>query len=483
MSLSDSYSYDLGINWNDDGSTFVDESGRLKGWTSRQGWNEELGTPQAGTLLFTLDNFDGRFTPEYASGPLFGDLEVYRRVRLRVEYNAVTYNVFYGFLTRIEPDVTTRRVQFEAVDIFHFFREMRLNLDDGGAKKTGARIQDILTDAGLTGADWDLDAGQTDLNYSPFNRTNVMDALLRCVAAELGGNLHVDGTGKVVFRDRHDRATSTSVETWTTPGLLTYDRRADRVYKRAELRAASFEDGVAGSQVWTLVPLPRAMAAGEILVLDSPYMANVKTAITPVSGTDWVANASVDGTGADKTSLVTVQSAFASYGGGFGWALQNTDSGTVYLQKCQVRGTPVLADTTGKTVTRTAASGVGPYDRTFEQSYDLVDDVNLLGAWADYIVNHFNQPRPLLRRTFRPNTDAEVASALGRQLNDRVTVVDTAKGYRTNVNGDHFIEAVEHRADVEADTHETTFSLTDFLTDQFWVLGIHRLDTTTILGY
>src|SRR5690242_13390900 len=46
----------------------------------------------------TLRNDDARFTPDNAGGPYFGGLKKFRRCRVRCQWNAVTYNRYWGFV-------------------------------------------------------------------------------------------------------------------------------------------------------------------------------------------------------------------------------------------------------------------------------------------------------------------------------------------------------------------------------------------------
>jgi hypothetical protein len=84
------------------GSTsWTDESSKARGFSTKRGRNDETGTFQPGTATITLDNRDRRFDPNYAAGALFGNLLPMRRVRIKATYNAVTYDVWSGFIDDI----------------------------------------------------------------------------------------------------------------------------------------------------------------------------------------------------------------------------------------------------------------------------------------------------------------------------------------------------------------------------------------------
>lgn len=482
MPLATALVPELGVNWSGDGVTYVDESARLLRFRIKAGRNSEMSQNPAGSAAFIVDNYDGRFTPEYTGGPLYGSLEVYRRIRFKVTFNAVTYSLFAGFLTDISPDVKAREATLAAIDYFGWLAEIDVSVAPATSVDTGTRISDVLAAAGIPAGDKVISTGETDLPFPMVVGENALQACQRLAEHELGGNFYCRGDGKIVFKHRHERAIAASVVTLTTPGDLTYERRVDGVYHRAQLKAGSYEAGIAGSQIWSLAPLPRAVAPGVSVVLAPRYQQAATAVTTPVSGTDWVANASIDGTGADKTAALA--SSFTNYGGAAEWTLgPNTDAATIYITRAQIRGTPVTADSSGRLVTRSTTGGAGEFDKTYRKDYPLISDVNLLGAFADYIVQHYSTPQPLLTLTLGMESDAVVAQILGRYIDDRITVVDTAAGYRTNANGDYFIESVEWSGDAKSNQIGSRWLLSSWLVDQFWILGTSQLGIDTVLGY
>jgi hypothetical protein len=59
-----------------------------------------------GTLRLTLDNSDRRFTPDYASGPLYGYLRPMREIILDASpdnFVTTTWSLWRGYIKRISP--------------------------------------------------------------------------------------------------------------------------------------------------------------------------------------------------------------------------------------------------------------------------------------------------------------------------------------------------------------------------------------------
>jgi len=99
--------------------TWVDITSYVRAGSVRSGRTNELEEYQAGSCSLTLDNRDRRFDPLYASGPYYGNLKARRQCRIRATYSAVTYDLFYGFVSgwTLSPDLSGDSVcQIEGYD-------------------------------------------------------------------------------------------------------------------------------------------------------------------------------------------------------------------------------------------------------------------------------------------------------------------------------------------------------------------------------
>lgn len=482
--------YEVGFDWTQTG-TFVDESASLVGVTARLGRSEELGAVEPARCTIILENEDGRFTPEYTAGPLYGLLELERAARW-VGYlsdGTTPAPLFYGYITDIDVDIRSHRVIIELQDYSLFLAAYDLSLGPLEGYTTGAIIEAILDEAGFTGAR-EIDAGQTVIPYWFARNTNAWDAIQTVVEHELGG-LFYFRPGLIgetaVFEDRHARANQSPGNTWDNViGNLAYQRRSSQVYARAKIALGGYEEGIPGSVIYAHAPLPVALAAGETLALEISYSQPARNVIAPVAGTDYVANASADGTGADRTSSVTVS--FQNYGGGASYHLTNGHSGTVHFQVLQIRGTPLGLPTDQRVVQRTGTA-LGALAKTFEHTYPLLDDRVLAGSFADYIVQHYARPQPLLRVEIPADSEGVKDVLFALRISGRERISDDAFPWSSNVDQDWFIESLEHECRMVPDgagVHLTRLTLTSFLADQFWLLGVagaSELGESTILGY
>src|SRR5688572_29617524 len=94
------------FDWDNNGS-WTDEAAEIRSTHIRIGMAE--GAPltdtvaQIGTCVLTMDNSTQRFSPDNASGALYGKLLPRRPVRVRATDGVTTWALFRGYIDRIEP--------------------------------------------------------------------------------------------------------------------------------------------------------------------------------------------------------------------------------------------------------------------------------------------------------------------------------------------------------------------------------------------
>ena len=87
----------------DSSQTWTDVSQYLRSFETTRGRLTNLDAFQAGTATVTLDNRDNRFSPNqstyyYDATNSRTKIQPLKRLRIRAEYNAVTYDLFHGFV-------------------------------------------------------------------------------------------------------------------------------------------------------------------------------------------------------------------------------------------------------------------------------------------------------------------------------------------------------------------------------------------------
>lgn len=131
------------------------------------GDDREEGNIPASTIEIRIKgNLYAKYSPYNTAGDLYGKLLPWRVIRIRATHNAVTYNVFFGFISKykIDPDLDNPSVYLYCTDGVDLLARTlvtqdynrRLNLTDGEA------VEAVLDAAGWSSSRRDIDsvAGQ-----------------------------------------------------------------------------------------------------------------------------------------------------------------------------------------------------------------------------------------------------------------------------------------------------------------------------------
>lgn len=184
-----------------------------RGITARHG-SSRVESPviryDAGTATCYVNNTDRRFDPTSLDGPhgtgVRTKVTPMKPIRFRAVWNAVTYDLWRGFVDQWDVDHVADRyseVTVTATDGFKVLRNRKrapLAVPVGLGENAGARVSRILDSAGWPAADRSIAAGNSTL----VETTLEGDALteLQAVAASEIGELYIDAGGRVVFRNR-----------------------------------------------------------------------------------------------------------------------------------------------------------------------------------------------------------------------------------------------------------------------------------------
>jgi len=112
--------------------TWVDITSYVRAGSVRSGRTNELDEYQAGSCSLTLDNRTRIFDPLYSAGTYYGNLKARRQCRIRATYSAVTYDLFYGFVSgwTLSPDISGDSVcQIEGYDGLSYLASVDLPPD------------------------------------------------------------------------------------------------------------------------------------------------------------------------------------------------------------------------------------------------------------------------------------------------------------------------------------------------------------------
>ena len=93
----------FGTRWNSDAPAWTDVTGDAQRIEIRRGRQYELARTEAGSLALTLDNLHGDYYPGNAGGAHHPNVLPRKRVNVRATWNAITYDVFDGYVSRWLP--------------------------------------------------------------------------------------------------------------------------------------------------------------------------------------------------------------------------------------------------------------------------------------------------------------------------------------------------------------------------------------------
>lgn len=210
--------------------TWVDITPYVKEFVTQRGRGDALSRPDTGTLTLTLSNIDGRFDPTNTAGPYYPNVLPMRRIRVRAQWDSVTYNVFHGYVEDWPlsfPDMNKNAlVLARAVDALAILPLFDLGGQSFAAQRSDVRGSAVLAACGFGTAEMNLSAGQSTLVASGTIAAGVTaQSHLLDVQASENGLLFPDAGGTILFHDRHYRLKNKSLSAGTIgtgAGLIGY---------------------------------------------------------------------------------------------------------------------------------------------------------------------------------------------------------------------------------------------------------------------
>lgn len=187
-----------GYAWGE-GTTWTDVTPWCRSVQTRRGFSRQTGTFNAGSCTVTLDNRDGRFSPDNTLSPYrvgtSTSIGIWRPMRVRAQYESPnsaiqSWSMFTGFVRSWDEDFPVYAadavVTVQAVDAFAQLAafDNYAQTPAGGGELSGARISRILDAVGYTG-DRFIDAGEVTLQSTDLEGTAL--TLLRDTATSEGG--------------------------------------------------------------------------------------------------------------------------------------------------------------------------------------------------------------------------------------------------------------------------------------------------------
>ena len=375
---------------------------------------------------------------------------------------------FYGLVDSIvpQPGQMSQSCRIKAFDELQWLGDaLVFNLISGTNLRADTLINNILTWAGFSFTDRELDTGRILISTEPraLWRISAISALYAAQDEE-DGFIYIDGLGYLRLEEsghRNSSPHSTSRATFqdtssSSPYVsgLSWDDGSDGVENDITFRYHLEEDqGL--QEVWRLRDVP-AIPAGETrdFLAESTAYDVVDSIRTPVSTTDYTANSQPDGGGTDMTADLTVSLPLTADFQGKGTVVRvtnNHSTNTAYVTLLKLRADQSYQDfesTIYRTEDSTSQNDHGKRSRVVDCRY--IDTYETARAVAQERLARKKYRKTRLNLTLPNGDQNNLMQMVHRVLSDRITLVYSDMG----INEDFFIEHME--LDVVARTGEVT---------------------------
>ena len=461
-----------------------------------------------GTLQWSLNNAAtnstgnaGAYSPGHTNARDGWDIGV--RCRLKLAYGGTDYYKFFGTVNAIVPSAGQYKDKAVACTAVDWMDEAATSKIKSIPIATDQRADQLVTTLVTNAVKRQPEQTDYDTTISTFayafdnlqdTKTSVLSALRDVVLSELGF-LYVKGSttspgGVLTLESRHARPlTPTAAYTFSNTMVELEASRAredliNLIYIVVHPRTIAGSTSVLW-ELTTTASVP-SIPAGETLYITAPFTESTINAysvggielVTPVAGTDWIANDAASGgsviTG-DVAMTIDETAANAA-------VLKFVNSGavTAYLQTVQVRGKTVkdVSETVVSATDEGSKVKFGALDRRLDMKYE--DDVTLSSNAAEWLLNIFASPRYVVKgMSVIGSTSALLTQVLAREPGDRIAVTETMTGL--DAVG-YFINGVKLHIHPSGLT-SVDWTLAPAEQQSAWILNTSLLGIGTTLGY
>lgn len=314
------------------------------------------GRPRISTLNLAVNNNDGTFTPENSASSLYGLMIPNVPIQVTSTHNSLPFTHWTGYIRKFAPDWSAGAVpmcQLQCTDIAEDAAAFSpTNVLVSTARDTDGALVAIMDAMGLAAGDRNFDDGIQDLPYHFTRSQDGLTAMVEAALSEMGGLLWVTADGKFRFESRQSRLGIGSPDhawgdgTAIIPKAIVYDLNNNDLISDVTVVPTIFGAGQADTEIFRFSrgkdTKPTAdslsIAAGDTYTASWDYDSPITALTTPEAVVDYLANDAANGTGTDRTSLLTVT--VTDLGAGATIALKNTHSGAIYVTKFRLRGQP-----------------------------------------------------------------------------------------------------------------------------------------------
>jgi len=346
---------------------------------------------------FTFDNVEGVYSPDNVTGP--NSMQLGGQIRIVATTDAgSTYGLFNGFVKNIRDNAVLgqRQVSVRAADVAQFLRR-DVNTGILLDTNTAELLTHVMSDANIPSSMFELDNKLVDkMPFAFIDRQSAGSAIGKIV--ESGAHFSVvDGDGVFAVRNRNVDVAAPTVQSYDNYafGLTTIldDRTLmNDVRVRGTLRKAA----TTGTSIAGLAPgdIPTVAGSSSLnffleyqdpTTLETPLPVNSFSA--PVANSDYVI---VNSAGADVTATTSV--AVTAFAMSAKVEIFNGAADQAFINEFFLTGIPLLRQPpfTSRVEDETSQDDYGR--RAFNLSSDLVQGVDFVDSYADFLDFRFSKP-------------------------------------------------------------------------------------------
>lgn len=401
---------------------YFDESDYVTALAWERGLNMPVGGLSKALAEAHLDNTSGRFTPRYMGGnsELFTSAHLPRRpmiINAGFEIGGVDITIPQFSGVTIKPtksDTRNREVLLQAADYVDFFGTKYVDTAAMfTARRTDVIIESLLTQLGMSTAQYSLDAG---LNIIPFGMyesgdkfSDIIDELVEAEA----GHFYQDESGIFRFENRQhwDSAPYTQVQRVILTGQVigAESPNTDHIINVVEVKTNP-RVKQSGATLYTLsgtIALP---------VGDTEVFVDFENPVLAANAPSFTANSASDGSGTNLTSSVSIRST-SVFARAAKYIFTNSSSQAGFLTSLSVTGRwAVLRYDEPQYLRVQDDSSVTAYEeKNLVIDNPWIQDLDTGRSIAQLILNDFSSPENIQKVTIRAIPELQLGDLISWQ--------------------------------------------------------------------
>lgn len=400
---------------------YFDESDYVTSLGWERGLNMPLGGLTKALAEAKLDNTSGRFTPRFMGGnsEIYTAIQAHKPIIINAGFNLSGVDQmlpqFAGLINK-QPSVNirNREVSIQAGDYMEYFQSKSLDQQVMfTAQRTDQVLASILSTAGMSTAQYDLDTGLNTIPFGIFESGSKLGNVINDLVAAENGHFYQDESGIFKFENRqhwYDVPYTDVQRIILTSQVISQSvPNFDHLINVVEVKSAIMAKQP--SQLLFQLSTPLAIPANT----DTSLFVNFDNPVLQMQDvTGYSAFVNSDGTGTDITTSVTVKATYV-FANSAKIIFTNSSSSSGYITQLYLYGRP--AKKTSDLYYRIQdSSSVTAYDEhvvTINNPY--IQDETWAQSYANLILTQFAELENLQVITIRAIPELQLGDLISWQ--------------------------------------------------------------------